>query len=193
MQVPTSDPRILDLDKAASAFSEARVPGRLERCDAAGDDIVVVVDYAHTPDALERALSTLKLLRPAGSSPRRLICVFGCGGDRDPQKRAPMGRAVAALADVAVVTNDNPRSEDPAAIVDAILPGLEGARAVVVELDRRRAIAGAIQGARAGDVVLVAGKGHETYQIVGDEIRHFDDREEVRAALAERRKKGGGS
>src|SRR5207237_717593 len=94
-------------------------------------------------------------------------------------KRAPMGRAVAALADVAVVTNDNPRSEDPAAIVDAILPGLEGARAVVVELDRRRAIAGAIQGARAGDVVLVAGKGHETYQIDG---HAFVEQAEARGA-----------
>jgi UDP-N-acetylmuramoyl-L-alanyl-D-glutamate--2,6-diaminopimelate ligase len=182
----------LDMVAAAAALSDAAVPGRIERCDAAGDDLVVVVDYAHTPDALERVLSTLKLLRPSGSANPRLICVFGCGGDRDPNKRAPMGRAVAAWADVAVVTSDNPRTEDPAAIVDAILPGLEGARAVVVELDRGRAIADAINGARPGDIVLIAGKGHETYQIVGETMRHFDDREEARAALARRRQKGEG-
>jgi len=180
----------LDVAKAACALSEVAVPGRLERCDAPGDDLVVVVDYAHTPDALERVLATLKLLRPTASAGARLICVFGCGGDRDPNKRAPMGRAVAAWADVAVVTTDNPRTEDPAAIVDAILPGLEGARAVVVELDRGRAIADAIDGARPGDVVLIAGKGHETYQIVGEKILHFDDREQARAALARRRQKG---
>src|SRR6185295_10161241 len=149
-------------------------------------DLVVVVDYAHTPDALERVLSTLTTLRK-GSGNHRLICVFGCGGDRDPSKRAPMGRAVAECADIAVVTSDNPRSEDPAAIAEAIQPGLAGARAVVVELDRGKAIAGAIAGARAGDVVLVAGKGHETYQIIGEVTRHFDDREEARDALARRR------
>jgi UDP-N-acetylmuramoyl-L-alanyl-D-glutamate--2,6-diaminopimelate ligase len=177
----------LDLGKAAASFSAAAVPGRLERCDGPLDDVVVVVDYAHTPDALDRALSTLATLRPQASTASRLICVFGCGGDRDPTKRAPMGRAVAAWADIAVVTSDNPRSEDPAAIVAAIRAGLDGARAVVVEVDRRRAIANAIAGAKPGDIVLIAGKGHETYQIVGGETRHFDDREEAREALARRR------
>jgi UDP-N-acetylmuramoyl-L-alanyl-D-glutamate--2,6-diaminopimelate ligase len=98
-----------------------------------------------------------------------------------------MGRAVANWADIAVVTTDNPRTEDPGAIARAILPGLEGARAVIVELDRERAIGDAIAGARPGDVVLIAGKGHETYQIVGSVMRHFDDREQARAALRRRR------
>jgi UDP-N-acetylmuramoyl-L-alanyl-D-glutamate--2,6-diaminopimelate ligase len=181
----------LDLEKSAAAFSDAQVPGRLERCDGPDDDLVVVVDYAHTPDALTRVLSALATLRPAEGA-GRLICVFGCGGDRDPTKRAPMGRAVAEWADIAVVTSDNPRSEDPRAIAQAIQPGLAHARAVVVELDRERAISGAIAGARSGDVVLVAGKGHETYQIVGDMTRHFDDREQARIALAQRRAARGG-
>ncbi|HEY3594124.1 MAG TPA: UDP-N-acetylmuramoyl-L-alanyl-D-glutamate--2,6-diaminopimelate ligase, partial [Polyangiaceae bacterium] len=174
----------VDLAVAASAFSDVAVPGRLERCDEAEDDVVVVVDYAHTPDALERALTTLRELAGA----RRLVCIFGCGGDRDPQKRAPMGRAVARLADVAVVTNDNPRSESPKVIADAVLGGLGTARAVVVELDRARAIADTIRGVQSGDVILIAGKGHETYQIIGDQKTPFDDRQHARLALAARRK-----
>jgi UDP-N-acetylmuramoyl-L-alanyl-D-glutamate--2,6-diaminopimelate ligase len=183
----------LDLAATTSALSEASVPGRLERCDGPADDVVVVVDYAHTPDALERALSALNVLREGTSSRGRLICVFGCGGDRDPNKRAPMGRAVATWADVAVLTTDNPRTEDPEAIVKAIMPGLEHARAVIVELDRERAIHDAIATAKPGDVVLIAGKGHETYQIVGNVARHFDDREQARLALARRRAPGGDS
>ena len=177
----------LDLARAADSLSNAAVPGRFERCDGAADDIVVVVDYAHTPDALDRVLSALTLLRQGSNALGRLICVFGCGGDRDPKKRAPMGEAVAKWADVAVVTSDNPRSEDPRAIVDAILPGLRDARAVVVELDRRRAIDDAIQGARPGDVVLIAGKGHESYQVALGQSSHFDDREEAKSALLRRR------
>ncbi|HEY4117252.1 MAG TPA: cyanophycin synthetase, partial [Byssovorax sp.] len=163
------------------------MPGRLERCDdPARDDVAVLVDYAHTPDALGRVLESVRAMTKG-----RVICVFGCGGDRDPLKRPLMGEAVGAGADVAIVTNDNPRSEDPRAIADAILPGLVGARAeVVVELDRRAAIDRAVLGASAGDVVLVAGKGHEDYQIIGAEKRHFDDREEARRALAERRQRG---
>ena len=181
----------LDLKKVATALEHVVVPGRLERCDGPGDDVVVLVDYAHTPDALERVLGALDSLRrgTAGS----LVCVFGCGGDRDPSKREPMGRAVAKWADVAVVTTDNARSEDPAAIARAILPGLAGAPNVVVELDRARAIADAVAQAKPGDVLLIAGKGHETYQIVGGETRHFDDREEARRALGERRKRAGGT
>jgi UDP-N-acetylmuramoyl-L-alanyl-D-glutamate--2,6-diaminopimelate ligase len=180
----------VDLTVAARGFAEVAAPGRLERCDEPGDDIVVVVDYAHTPDALERVLSALRELSCGAG---RLLCVFGCGGDRDPKKRAPMGQAVARLADVAVVTNDNPRSEDPRVIADAILAGLGAARAVVVELDRARAIAETIRGARNGDVVLVAGKGHETYQIIGADRHPFDDRDHARRALAARRAERGGA
>jgi UDP-N-acetylmuramoyl-L-alanyl-D-glutamate--2,6-diaminopimelate ligase len=178
----------LDLQRVAVALGDIVVPGRLERCDGTEDDVVVVVDYAHTPDALDRVLGVLDSLRSTG----RLICIFGCGGDRDPTKREPMGRAVAKWADLAVVTTDNARSEDPAAIAGAILPGLAGVAGVVVELDRKRAIADAVARAKAGDVVLVAGKGHETVQIVGGVSRHFDDREEARHALAARRKRAGG-
>jgi UDP-N-acetylmuramoyl-L-alanyl-D-glutamate--2,6-diaminopimelate ligase len=195
----------LDVERVAASLADVVVPGRLERCDGTGDDVVVAVDYAHTPDALDRVLSALDALRRGGvagrgvegATPRaslpRLICVFGCGGDRDPGKREPMGRAVARWADVAVVTTDNARSEDPAAIARAILPGLAGAPSVVVELDRARAIESAIAGARAGDVVLIAGKGHETYQIALGETKHFDDREEAKRALAARRRGGGAS
>jgi UDP-N-acetylmuramoyl-L-alanyl-D-glutamate--2,6-diaminopimelate ligase len=174
----------------------------MQRVHASAAAPEVVVDYAHTPDALDRVLGVLDSLRkeaPAkGLEPAtrrltgRLICIFGCGGDRDPTKREPMGRAVAKWADVAVVTTDNARTEDPAAIAQAILPGLEGAKAVVVELDRARAIADAIARAKAGDVLLIAGKGHETYQILGGVSRHFDDREEAKRALAVRRTRAGG-
>jgi UDP-N-acetylmuramyl-tripeptide synthetase len=171
------------------------VPGRLERVEP-GSEVGVLVDYAHTPDALAHALAALRPLT-AG----RLICVFGCGGDRDAMKRPLMGKAVAKGADIAVVTSDNPRSEGPLAIIDAILGGLAreeigrltidelggATRGCAVQPDRRAAIFAAILAARPGDVVLVAGKGHEDYQILGDERIHFDDREESRAALATRR------
>ncbi|MCK6586554.1 MAG: UDP-N-acetylmuramoyl-L-alanyl-D-glutamate--2,6-diaminopimelate ligase [Polyangiaceae bacterium] len=154
------------------------------RCDEpAIDDVVVLVDYAHTPDALERVLESVRAL---GSG--RIVCVFGCGGDRDPKKRPLMGEAVGRGADVAIVTNDNPRSEDPEAIARAILPGLEGGRArVSVELDRAKAIERAVLEAQPGDLVLIAGKGHEPYQIVGRETFPFDDREQARRALGIRR------
>jgi UDP-N-acetylmuramoyl-L-alanyl-D-glutamate--2,6-diaminopimelate ligase len=175
----------LDVRRAAEALSgPIAVPGRLERCDdPANDDVVVLVDYAHTPDALVRVLESVKDFAKG-----RIVCVFGCGGDRDPKKRPLMGEAVGRAADVAIVTNDNPRSEDPRAIADAILPGLEGGRAeVIVELDRHQAIRKAIVGSRDGDVILIAGKGHETHQIVGDRTLDFDDRVEARLALQERR------
>lgn len=178
----------LGLDAAAAAAALSKpiaIPGRLERCDdPARDDIVVLVDYAHTPDALRRVLSSVEPLRAGG----RLWCVFGCGGDRDPQKRPLMGEAVADGADVVIVTSDNPRSEDPLEIVRQIEPGLSSARGrTTVELDRRLAIRKAVLEARAGDVVVIAGKGHETYQIVGDRTLSFDDREVAREALGERR------
>jgi UDP-N-acetylmuramoyl-L-alanyl-D-glutamate--2,6-diaminopimelate ligase len=175
----------LDVRRAAEALSgPIRVPGRLERCDEPGaDDVVVLVDYAHTPDALARVLESVRAL---GSG--RITCVFGCGGDRDPTKRPLMGEAVGRGADAAIVTNDNPRSEDPEAIARAILPGLEGGRASVsVELDRARAIEKAVLEAAPGDVVLIAGKGHEPYQIIGGETFPFDDREQAKRALAARR------
>jgi UDP-N-acetylmuramoyl-L-alanyl-D-glutamate--2,6-diaminopimelate ligase len=174
--------------QAALALSQTpQVPGRLERVDAPGDDVTVLVDYAHTPDALSRVLSAVRALG-AG----RVLCVFGCGGDRDPLKRAPMGEAVGRGADLAFVTSDNPRSEDPAAIAAAILPGLKAATArYEVELDRARAIERAVAEAQPGDVVLIAGKGHEDYQIVAGQKRHFDDREQARSALARRGKRQG--
>ena len=180
----------LDLERAAAALAtEPGAPGRLERCDGPDDDVVVLVDYAHTPDALGRVLDTV---RGVGE---RVICVFGCGGDRDPTKRKPMGEAVGRRADIAIITNDNPRTENPVSIAGPIEQGVRagglvprnGGNGYVVELDRARAIRLAVQIAAPGDVVLVAGKGHEDYQIIGHEKRSFDDRVEARAALASRR------
>jgi len=151
------------------------VPGRVERVPNAAD-LDIFVDYAHTPDALHNVLSALRPL-----TRRRLICVFGAGGDRDPTKRPKMGAEVAALADLAVVTSDNPRTEDPRAIVDQILAGVP--RPFVVDVDRGRAIRAAISEAVPGDVVVIAGKGHEDYQILGTTKHHFDDREQAAAAV----------
>jgi UDP-N-acetylmuramoyl-L-alanyl-D-glutamate--2,6-diaminopimelate ligase len=163
---------------AAAIAGGAGVPGRLERVDE-GQDFEVVVDYAHKPDAIEAALATLRPLT-AGS----LSVVLGAGGDRDPGKRPLMGEIAARHADVLVVTDDNPRSEDPAAIRRAIVDGTAAGSAVVVEIgDRRAAIAEAIRRAGPGDVVLVAGKGHETGQEVAGDVLPFDDREVARAEL----------
>ncbi|MCP4627161.1 MAG: UDP-N-acetylmuramoyl-L-alanyl-D-glutamate--2,6-diaminopimelate ligase [bacterium] len=172
----------------------AAISGRLESIENSSGRFVYV-DYAHTPDALENALSALKAIAPA-----RIICVFGCGGDRDREKRPLMGKIAARLCDLAVVTSDNPRSEDPAAIIDQILPGIDRAQAeyyaaqdlksgfvmkgYTVEPDRRRAIELAISVSRPDDAVLIAGKGHETYQILRNTTIDFDDREEARRALS---------
>jgi UDP-N-acetylmuramoyl-L-alanyl-D-glutamate--2,6-diaminopimelate ligase len=175
----------LEVPRAAASFATAEgAPGRLERCDTSEDDVRVFVDYAHTPDALARVLDSVR-----GITDGRVLCVFGAGGDRDPTKRGPMGEAVARRADVLFVTNDNPRNESAEAIADAIVRGAReaGKREIIVELDRRRAIDLAIEVARAGDVVVIAGKGHEDYQIVGAEKRPFDDRVEAKRALAARR------
>jgi UDP-N-acetylmuramoyl-L-alanyl-D-glutamate--2,6-diaminopimelate ligase len=172
-------------DIAEALGRVAAVPGRFERVEA-GQPFLVVVDYAHTPDALERVLATArKLVGPGG----RLAVVFGCGGDRDRGKRPLMGAIAARLADRVWVTSDNPRSERPEAIVEEIVAGIPGAgtadRHVAIP-DRRAAIHAALRWARRGDVVVIAGKGHETYQIVGAEVLPFDDRAVARAALAER-------
>ena len=147
------------------------VPGRLERVRPAVDaPVSVYVDYAHTPDALTKAIASIKEL-----SGGRTIVVFGCGGNRDATKRPIMG-AAALAADYAVVTSDNPRHEEPDAIIADIVAGMEDAERFTVEADRRSAIAAAIALARPGDAILVAGKGHEDYQLVGDEVLSFDDR-----------------
>jgi UDP-N-acetylmuramoyl-L-alanyl-D-glutamate--2,6-diaminopimelate ligase len=159
------------------------VPGRLEPVRA-GQDFEVVVDYAHTPDALERVLATLRAHVAPG---RRLVVVFGCGGERDRAKRPRMGEAATRLADRVVVTSDNPRGEDPAAILVEILTGVPAGREVpTVEPNRRAAIALALREARGGDVVLIAGKGHETTQTVGGRVLPFDDRAVARELIAGR-------
>jgi len=183
------DPHVI----GAGLEAVGHVPGRLERVESRSGRWVYV-DYSHTPDALENALAALRALTTG-----RIICVFGCGGDRDRTKRPIMGAIAARLSDLAVVTSDNPRTEDPVAILDQIVPGiraqgvpeagartidtLAGGKGFVIEPDRRRAIALGIGAARPGDTVLIAGKGHEPYQIIGHQAVHFDDREEAAAAL----------
>jgi UDP-N-acetylmuramoyl-L-alanyl-D-glutamate--2,6-diaminopimelate ligase len=160
---------------AAGIGALARVPGRFEVV-ATGKDCTVVVDYAHTPDGVAAVIGTARSLVGRG----RVIAVVGAGGDRDRAKRPMMG-AAAAAADLAVITSDNPRSEDPAAIIREVLAGTVGGRAEVrVEADRRLAIRGALQAASAGDVVLILGKGHETGQQFADRTLPFDDREVAR-------------
>jgi len=158
------------------------VPGRLEPITA-GQSFAVFVDYAHTPDALANVIRTVRRL----VSTHRVIVVFGCGGDRDMGKRPLMGNIAAHMADVVIVTSDNPRSEDADIIIREILAGVDDASAtVIVQPDRRRAIADAIQCARSGDVVLIAGKGHETGQEIAGQIYPFDDRDVARTMLMER-------
>ena len=163
--------------RALAAFD--RVPGRMEHL--AGGGIDVLVDYAHTPDALDVVLQAAR-----ETARGHLAVVFGCGGDRDRGKRPLMGRVARERADRVIVTSDNPRGEEPQAILEEILAGIEDRRDVTALVDRRAAIRRAILDAEPGDVVVVAGKGHETYQVVGTAVNHFDDRDEVRAALAQR-------
>lgn len=151
---------------AAAAF--VGVPGRMQRVENSLN-ITVLVDYAHTPDALENALQALKPL-----TKKRLLVLFGCGGDRDKGKRPLMGAVASRLADYAVVTSDNPRSESPQAIIDDICGGMTGSHYELC-LDRREAIVKILDAALPGDIVLIAGKGHETYQILGDQVIEFDD------------------
>jgi UDP-N-acetylmuramoyl-L-alanyl-D-glutamate--2,6-diaminopimelate ligase len=163
------------------------VPGRFERVSA-GQDFTVVVDYAHTDDALVRLLTAAQALRT-----HRIITLFGCGGDRDRGKRPKMGRAAVEYSDVVVLTSDNPRTEDPIAILQEVEVGVREAlqRRSHVEYhlvpDRRDAIGMAMRLARSGDIVLIAGKGHEDYQIIGTKKIHFDDREVAREAIQQLR------
>jgi UDP-N-acetylmuramoyl-L-alanyl-D-glutamate--2,6-diaminopimelate ligase len=181
------------LNAVAKAWESAEgSPGRLERI-AHPHDVTVLVDYAHTHDALQRVLETMRDV-----TPNRLIVVFGAGGDRDKGKRPQMGRVGVQSADLCVLTSDNPRSEDPQRILDEVEAGAKQAGGTRIEpgelagathgyctlIDRKEAIETAIRAARTGDTVLLAGKGHETYQITGTERTHFDDREEARAAIA---------
>ena len=161
--------------------SVSSVPGRFDRVDA-GQDFTVVVDYAHTPDALERVLKAARKLTQG-----RLITVFGCGGDRDKGKRPLMGRAATDLSDYSIITSDNPRSEDPLAIISQIQAGVdkswsEGQRYETIP-DRRSAIQRAVEIAKKGDMIVIAGKGHENYQIIGSNRNHFDDKEEAAEAI----------
>jgi UDP-N-acetylmuramoyl-L-alanyl-D-glutamate--2,6-diaminopimelate ligase len=166
-------------DAVAAAAEAPQVPGRMEHCGTR-DGVSVFVDYAHTPDAVENACRTLKELNPA-----RLITVFGCGGDRDRAKRPLMGKAAATYSDACILTSDNPRSEDPEQILKDIEAGMGGARYRSV-VDRAEAIRIAIHAAGKGDIVLIAGKGHEPYQQFADKTIDFDDRREARRALEER-------
>jgi UDP-N-acetylmuramoyl-L-alanyl-D-glutamate--2,6-diaminopimelate ligase len=170
------------------------VPGRFQVVSAAADDVRVIVDYAHTDDALKNLLETARPL--AGG---RVVTVFGCGGDRDRTKRPLMGAVAARLSDLVIVTSDNPRSEDPERIMEEIRRGIvmpadriapkgqqKGTPSLAI-VDRREAIEKAIRDAQRGDLVLIAGKGHEKYQVIGDRTLPFDDVEVARAALARRR------
>ena len=169
-------------EQAAPGLRDARVPGRLEPVER-GQDFLALVDYAHKPGALQAVLQTLR-----EQTTGRMAVVFGAGGNRDPGKREPMGSVAAELADLVVVTDDNPRDEDPAAIRSSILAGATGGPAQVVEIgDRREAIDHAVAWARAGDVVLIAGKGHEAGQTSHGHTRPFDDRDELAGSLEARR------
>lgn len=166
-------------DKIADCVRQAQgAPGRMGRI-ALTNGAVGIVDYSHTPDALEKALTTCKeLLQNSGQG--KLICVFGCGGDRDKTKRPLMGRIAAELADVVIVTNDNPRTENPQSIIDDIIAGIDSdTHSIIIEPDRAKAIQIAVGQSSAGDILLVAGKGHENYQIIGTDKFHFDDFEQL--------------
>jgi UDP-N-acetylmuramoyl-L-alanyl-D-glutamate--2,6-diaminopimelate ligase len=158
-----------DICKAIKGFTG--VPGRLERV-INRKKLQIFVDFAHTPDALEKALKTLQEFKQG-----RLITVFGCGGNRDAKKRPLMGAVAEQLSDISILTSDNPRGESPAEIAGHVLQGCRSPQDVIVELDRERAIAKAIQIATPKDIILIAGKGHETTQIFAHQTLHFDDRE----------------
>ena len=162
------------------------IVGRLERVPTPGAPFAVFIDYAHTPDALEKLLRTARGFRRRGE---RIVLLFGCGGDRDPAKRKPMGRIAAEMADFTIITSDNPRGEPPGDILADILRGFDRERPHAVIADRAAAIAYAIEQARAGDIILLAGKGHEQYTIDAEGRHPFDERALVSVAV--RRRLGG--
>jgi UDP-N-acetylmuramoyl-L-alanyl-D-glutamate--2,6-diaminopimelate ligase len=174
---------VAPVDAAAGLSTTPPVPGRFETVSPPGHPFTVVIDYAHTPDGLVELLGAARDVTGRG----RVIVVFGCGGDRDHDKRPIMGAVAGEYADMVYVTSDNPRTEDPQAIIDAVVAGVRsiGAAEPVVEPDRRAAIAGALSAARPGDVVVVAGKGHEPYQTIGTTDHPFDDRDVARRLLEE--------
>jgi UDP-N-acetylmuramoyl-L-alanyl-D-glutamate--2,6-diaminopimelate ligase len=173
----------IPLDRIAAGLAAVpAVPGRFEAIDE-GQPFTVLVDYSHKPGALASALDAAREASGGG----RVVLVFGAGGDRDASKRPEMGEVASRLADRVLLTSDNPRGEDPLAIIDAVRSGMVDTSTLTVEPDRARAIRIAVQGAEPGDVVVIAGKGHESVQVIGDEVRPFDDRAVARAALVEQR------
>ena len=169
------------LEQAVRALETAKgVKGRVEVVPTPGKDYTVLIDYAHAPDGLENVLSSVR-----GFCKGRLISVFGCGGDRDNTKRPIMGEIGARLSDIAIITSDNPRTEDPNKIIDMILAGIPDKKNCLVEENRRKAIRMAMDLAGKDDIIVLCGKGHETYQILGTEKTHLDEREEVAAHLRE--------
>ena len=166
---------VFDIEKSIKVLEG--ISGVAGRYEIITNKPIVIVDYAHTPDGLENVLKAARDITPDSGS---LICIFGCGGDRDATKRPKMGKIAEELADKVIVTSDNPRSENPQQIITDILAGFKSTADVIVEPDRELAIKEAYKIANAKDVVLVAGKGHEDYQILADETIHFDDREKVR-------------
>ena len=173
----------ITLEDAAAALETAHgVKGRVEVVPTPGTDYTVLIDYAHTPDSLENVLRSVR-----GFCKGRVISVFGCGGDRDNTKRPIMGEIGARLSDIAVITSDNPRTEDPFQILQQILAGIPDRSNCVVEENRRKAIRMAMELAKKDDIIVLCGKGHETYQILGTEKTHLDEREEVAAALQEQK------
>jgi len=170
-----------DWDQIAAGIAACNaIPGRFEKVDA-GQPFLVVVDYAHTDDALKNTIAVARALKPA-----RVITLFGCGGDRDRSKRPLMGMAAGQASDFVVLTSDNPRSEDPLAIMNDAMVGLRRFDTpLVAEPDRGKAIRVALNEAKPNDIVILAGKGHETYQVLKDRVIHFDDRETARAILRE--------
>ena len=172
----------LDINLSIKALEEAKgVAGRFE---AITQEPLTIVDYAHTPDGLENVLNAVKkILNPSGN----IICVFGCGGERDATKRPKMGAIAERLSDVTIITSDNPRSEDPQQIITDVLSGIKSLNPdkIMVEADRELAIKLAAKIAKKDDIVVVAGKGHEDYQILKNETIHFDDREEAKKVFAE--------
>lgn len=171
----------ISLENIAKGLEDAKgIRGRIERVEG-NQPFHIFIDYAHTPDALQTIITTIRELHP-----KRLILVFGCGGDRDKTKRPIMGRIAAQLADYVIVTSDNPRSEDPESIIDQIVTGINSGQKYIRISDRKTAIFTALEEARPDDAVVIAGKGHETYQIIGNMRIHFDDKEVVEEWLRKR-------